>query len=97
MSKILNDELNNLFKLMCTENQAKWVFQSHIQMVVGRRAAENPHDVLKYALELQDSMNIEEFFKQSIKPSIKFRDNDIFKVRDAAEEKQLLELVSETA
>lgn len=93
ISKIVYDELSNLFTVVCTEGQMRWIMQAHSRLVLGKRAAYGSTEALTYCLELKDCMMLEDFFKQKVEMSRQFRDNEVFKARSLASEKELLSLL----
>ena len=93
LSKIIMEEFNKLFSLVTSEAQIRWIITTHIKMVTAKRSAAHPIDVLLFALELYDTINLEEFFRDRIDPNKPFRDNDVFKSRSLLSEKELLQKV----
>lgn len=93
ISKIIADELSNLFTVVSTEGQLRWIVQAHIRLVLARRAVYGSAEALGYCLELRDCIELEEFFRQKVELHKQLRDNDVFKTRSAASEKELLTML----
>ena len=89
-NKILTDELSNLFKIVCNERQTTWIFESHIKSLVSKRQAANSVETLLFAVELRDSIDIDQFFKFKVEAGRTLRENDIFQMRGKYNEKELL-------
>ena len=93
ISKIVADELSNLFTVVCSEAQLRWIVQAHARLVLARRAAYGSAEALCYCLELKDCLELEDFFRQKVEMHRQLRDNDVFKTRSAAGDKELLAML----
>lgn len=89
-SKIITDELGNLFKVVCNDAQVKWIMQTHIRSIVAKRLSANPLEALLFANELKDAVDIEDFFRTKVDPSKTLRENDVFRMRTTFTERDLL-------
>ena len=93
LSKIVVEELSNLFNVICTEAQVRWIMQTHVRLVLARRVAYGSTEALNYCLELKDCSELEDFFRLKVDITRQFRDNDVFKMRSAVSEKELLAML----
>lgn len=93
-SKILTEELQNLFKVVCSDRQLAWITDTHIKSIVAQRNATNPVEALLFAAELKDSLDIDQFFKFKVDPGKSLKENDIFRMRAKFGERELLAQLS---
>ncbi len=93
-SKLLAEELNNLFKVVCSDKQIEWVALTHIKNLVAQRSPGNMVEALLFAAELKDSLELDQFFKFKVEPGKSLKENDVFRVRAKFSEKELLAQLS---
>jgi hypothetical protein len=93
-NKLLTDELNNLFKVICSEKQIEWIAQTYIKTIVAQRNASNTVETLLFATEFKDSLDLEQFFKFKVEPGKSLKENDVFRMRARFSEKELLAQLS---
>ena len=89
-NKLLTDELNNLFKVLCSERQIAWIFDTHIKAIVSQRQPSSAIETLLFATELREAIDLDHFFKFKVEPGKSLRENDVFHMRSKFSEKELL-------
>lgn len=89
--KILNNELNSIFKVVMNEKQLAWVLQTHIRILVAKRKSVNPVEALLFASELKSCLDLDQFFKDHVQKGRTLRDNDIFRMRHKFSEEELID------
>jgi hypothetical protein len=82
-SKLIRDEILNLFCVQASQNSISWLFGAHIQSMIKQGTfIPNYKAILEYCLELDDSVNVDAFFKNEIAYHVKFDKNLVFKTRE---------------
>lgn len=93
-SKLIQDEIDNLFQIMVNEEKLNWVFDTHVGNVVKRRYnGYNAKNILGYALKIMFSKNLDQFFQINIDGNANFEENACFLDLVKAGENELIERI----
>ena len=93
-SPMLAAEIDDLFTLSTSDDQISYIFSCHVSSLVSRRnESPDPVQLLKHCYKIAKSLELEQFFNQSIKKRLRLQDNDVFRNLERQDEPTLIQMV----